>query len=377
MTLTDQQLQETVDAVALHGGQHQAAAALGLSQSTINYRLSLAARRNIGATGVLGGPLPLGQRLRGVSTLYGEDGQLRAQWVKTSQEPSLEDITAAIQSAFEEYEGWAVLPNRITSKTKQELLTVYPIADLHLGQYSWQEETGQDYDLEIASKLLTETMGQLVADSPPADTAIVLNLGDFFHSDSNENRTRRSGNVLDVDTRYAKVLQTGVNLMIATVQLALQKHQRVLVRNLQGNHDPYAALALSIALGAYFAGSERVTVDTSPSPFFFYRHGAVLLGATHGDMAKPAAMVTIMAAKRAEDWGVTRHRYIYLGHVHQKNMGGGDIAGATWETFQTLAPRDAWGNSMGFVSPRSMQSITHHAEHGEATRLTVTIRGAE
>src|SRR5262249_31968355 len=152
----------------------------------------------------------------------------------------------------------------------------------------------------------------------PSDTAIILNLGDFFHSDSNENRTRRSGNPLDVDTRYAKVLHTGVALLCWVVDKALGRHNTVIVRNLQGNHDPYAALALTIAVDAYYRNEPRVKVDTSPAPYFFHRFGKVLIGATHGDMAKAEDMPGVMAGMVPEMWGLSQYRYVYCGHWHSK-----------------------------------------------------------
>ena len=49
---------------------------------------------------------PTGHTVKGVSTLYGADGSIAAQWVKTrSDEPSLEDITEAVRAAFDGYQG--------------------------------------------------------------------------------------------------------------------------------------------------------------------------------------------------------------------------------------------------------------------------------
>lgn len=223
------------------------------------------------------------------------------------------------------------------ASTDSKLLTVYPIADHHLGLYAWAEEAGENYDLAIGERLLKETMGALVAGAPSSQTAIILNLGDFFHSDDNTQLTPKSKHKLDVDGRHAKILRVGVKLLIHCIQLALQRHDKVIVRCLPGNHDPYASLALSTALSCFFDNSKRVTIDVDPSAFFWYPFGKVLIGATHGDKAKGHDMPGVMAADRPRDWGNSEYRYIYLGHVHHKSIGGGEKHGATWETFQTLS----------------------------------------
>lgn len=374
---TDERLTEVLNAYAEYDSQEDTAQALGITRSAVQRMLRRASERGlVGVQSLAGKGVPEGYYVKGTSTLYGKDGQVTAEWVKTQRELNLDDMVQALSDTFAEYKGLALLPPRSAGLLHHDLATVYPVADLHLGMYSWFEETGADYDMAIASDLLLKAMGELVSLSPSSEVGVVLNLGDFYHSDSNENRTRRSGNALDVDTRYAKVLQTGVQLLIATTQLALQKHKTVLVRNLQGNHDPYAALALGIALDAYFKGSDRVTVDINPSPFFFWKWGKVLIGATHGDMVKAQDMPGVMAAKMAKEWGETEHRYIYTGHLHsQQKALVKPGAGAQVEVFETLAPRDAWGNSMGFVSGRSMTAIVLHKETGERTRFTHNVEG--
>lgn len=280
-----------------------------------------------------------------------------------------------LEETFGQYKGKAELINAPNTTTQDDLLTVYVISDHHLGLYAWAEETGTDYDTAIASKVLREAMAELVSVAPASRHALILNLGDFFHSDNDENRTRRSGNALDVDTRYARVLKVGVELKIATIEYALQRHMYVETRDLQGNHDPYAALALQVATQQFFRSNPRVVVHVDPAPFYWKEFGKVLIGSTHGDMAKPIDMPGIMAAKQAEAWGRTQHRYIYIGHTHQKQVGGGEKAGAQWEVFRCLAAKDAWANAKGYVSGRSMVSITHHKEKGEWMRQTVNYEG--
>lgn len=371
MRLDDETLSRTLEAFEASGRNQTATAeALGVARSTLQARLREADTRNMGKP----------SHISRTTTLYrgGEGDDFALQWVREDHQREKLDalIIPTIKSVFEEYKGLAVLPPRGAGIPRGDLLTVYPLADLHLGMYSWAEETGTDYDLYKAEEIVLAAVEELVGASPYSDTAVLLDLGDFFHADNTLNQTQRSKNILDVDTRWAKVLKTGVQIKIKTAQLALQKHKRIIFRQLPGNHDPHTALALAIALDAYFTGSDRVTVDTDPGPFWHFTWGNTMLAATHGDMAKLQDLPGIMAAKWPEEWGRTQFRYAWGGHWHTKKKQLVSAAhGAQVEVFETLAPRDAWGNAMGFTAGRSMVAITFDKDRGERMRNTVAVAG--
>jgi hypothetical protein len=315
--------------------------------------------------------VPEGHSVKGVSTFVDAEGRTIAQWVKTGKERS-DYVIDALKTTFEQYKGHAK-PVPAPKHVNRDLLTVYPIGDYHLGMYSWAAETGEDWDLGIAERTLRATMSDLVSSASDSETGLILSLGDFFHMDDASNRTPASGHALDVDTRRAKVLQVGVKLLIDCVELALSKHKKVIVRCLAGNHDPATTPALNIALWAFFHGNKRVEVDCSPSKFFYYQFGKVMIGATHGDRCRIGDFPGVMAANQPEKWGATRFRYGYLGHVHHKDVRGKEINGVICESFQILAPADEWHHSMGYGAGRSMQAITHHRETGEKFRHIVSI----
>lgn len=369
--------EELENTVRVHNdlGRNTAATsnALGIARSTVAHRLDAAVRKGIDPY-IRGGVLPGGLELTGTSTYFPKQGNAPAQWVKTRMPGAPKfDPVPYLQDAFKEFEGLALNPP-LPEATRDDLRTFYILADLHMGMYAWAQETGNAYDVEIADKIFTAAMMDLVQRAPASETAVLLSLGDFFHSDNNENRTLQSGNALDSDTRYGRVLRAGVDLMVQGTHLALQKHDFVYIRTIPGNHDPYGTLALNIALQSFFHDHPRVRVDPNPGPFYFNQFGKVLVGAAHGDRVKPHQFINTMAATVPDLWGKSIHRYAYLGHIHRKSMGapnvqlGNEVGGAIWETFQTLAPRDAWGKSMGFTAGRSMQAITHHAETGEWDR---------
>jgi len=372
--LSNEELLETMAAIEGHGSVTAAAEALGLSRSTVQNRVRQASIR--GLNGTLSSEVHPGFDIARISTHVDKEGNLSGWLIQQPESPAREQLIEAIRDAFKDYEG-AATPVEPKAFDPSSILTVYPIPDHHLGLLAWAPEAGQNYDLSIGEALLMETMGSLVAQSNPSETALLLNLGDFFHADNNKAETERSHNRLDVDGRWAKVLQVGVSLMVRAISLALTKHNKVIVRCLPGNHDPHSGLFLSVALASFFSREPRVTVDMDPSPFFMMPWGKTMLAATHGDQVKPLDMPGVMASKWPKVWGETVHRYAYFGHVHHKSIGGGERNGVTWETFRTLAAKDAWHSANGFTSQRSMVAIEIDKEYGEVIRHTVTIKDIE
>lgn len=369
---SDDVLIEAVKARAKFGSENKAAAALGLFRTTLQSRLQVAAAR--GLDGSVPKPLPPGQVIKGVSTLYklSSDGSSEEmlQWVRTATDRSIENFTDAIRNAFDDYKGHAK-PIAAPKRTESDLLSVYPIADHHNGLLAWGRETGESYDLKIGAERLRSCMARLIAQSPPSKQAIILNLGDWTHQDDSKNMTPRSGNILDVDGRYFKVMTTGVQLMMDCIEYALQKHQHVLVRNLPGNHDPHASIALTVALAAFYSKNPRVTIDDDPSELFFHRFGATLIGANHGHRMRAADMAMTMAVRRREDWGQTKYHWFLFGHIHHETAK--EVGDVRCESFQTLAAKDAWQSGAGYNSGQSLTSITLHRDEGEIGRHRVNI----
>lgn len=232
--------------------------------------------------------------------------------------------------------------------------------------YAWADEAGDDFDLSAAERLTCAAISRLVDSAPPAETALIVELGDFFHADNSSNQTFSSHHALDVDTRWAKVMQVGLRAMVFCIKRTLEKHKTVIVRIVSGNHDPHSSFALALALDAYFSDNKRVTIDLSPAKFWYYRFGKVLIGTTHGDTCKPQDLPAVMATDKPEDWGQTKFRYWLHGHIHHEAKK--EYPGVIVESFRTLAARDAWHAGMGYRAGRDMRCIVHHAEHGEIER---------
>lgn len=359
-----------IDAVNAAGGQRAAAKALGRAQSGISETLKTLTRRaalqGYSPAHDMTKTVPDGFVVKGVSTFYDEDGKPRRQWVKSCIDSQRQDelLRQFALNLSKEVKGLAPIV-KAPKHADKDLMCVYPMGDPHFGMHAWWQDAGEDFDLKIAEKLTKGAVDRLVESAPAAHTALLLNLGDMFHADNQKNQTQ-SGHQLDVDGRWAKVQQVGLQAMIHCVLRLLEKHQKVIVRINRGNHDGHSSYALSLMLSCYFAKEKRVDVDLSPATAYYYQFGKVLIGSTHGDTYKANDMVSIMAADRPKEWGETVHRYWYVGHVHHQDCK--EYRGGVVEYFRTLAARDAWHAGQGYRAGRDMRLIVLHKEHGEIER---------
>ncbi|MEN9763516.1 MAG: hypothetical protein RI906_3342 [Pseudomonadota bacterium] len=251
----------------------------------------------------------------------------------------------------------------------EDLLTVYPIADAHIGMMSWGKETGEDYDTFIAASRLRNWIARAVDASPSSAHAVILDVGDLTHADDQTNQTPRSKHVLDVDTRHFRTLDMTITALSHSVDYALRKHAKVTVRILPGNHNPTSYLAVMFALAERYRNEPRVDVQKVPGEFWVHRFGQCLFAAHHGHGGKPERMVFFLADEYAKEWGQTRHRFLWTGHLHHHKSA--DIGGVTWEQLRAVTARDAHAVSNAYSARAQLQAITFHREHGEIQRVKV------
>lgn len=377
-----------------------AAKSLGLNRKTFTHRLSIAAERGLlSAQETLPGfairqitETPNGtyvqQRkehgaeweptdglvIKGKTSLVDAEGRVITQHIMERSDHKGADPLAIVDALKRAMDGYATAePIPAPEIPVDNLLTLTPLADWHIGLRAWSGDTGMNWDLSIAERVIGQGIDEVVARSPASAHAIVLGGGDLLHSDSNENKTARSGNVLDVDGRYDKCVEVAGRLLVRTVDAHLRRHGHVTVRILKGNHDEHSSVAIAYFLKGWYRNEPRVTIDTDASLFFWFRFGKVMLGATHGHAAKITDMPSIMAHRRAEDWGATVFRYIHGFHLHHSSKYATEGKGCISEVHQTPTPQDAWHFGSGFLSGRSIQSISYDRNLGEVGRVRVAM----
>ena len=154
-----------------------------------------------------------GQMVHGKSTLT-KDADGNTVWIKTSRKKAAEDLALTVTDSVADLKPWKAV--KAPAASLKDQVTCYVLTDYHIGAYSWHEETGADWDLNIAERVLQNAVQELVSGSPDSEQAIFCQLGDFLHWDGLQAVTPTAKNILDSDGRFEKL--TDIALFIRMVE---------------------------------------------------------------------------------------------------------------------------------------------------------------
>lgn len=236
------------------------------------------------------------------------------------------------------------------------------IFDLHLGKLAWDMETGEDYDVYIASQRFENAISDLIAKSSGYNIdKILFPIGnDLFNSDkSYPFPTTTKGTPQADDTRWQKMFKMGVSLINNAI-LRLSQVAPVEVVTVFSNHDHERVFYLGEVVSATFDGSKYVTVDNSPSVRKYKQHGEVLIGLAHGHNEKAQDLPFIMAQEAKQMWADTFYREWLLGHLHHR------------QKFITQESKEYRGVKVTYLTSPSASDAWHYEK-----AFTGAIKGAE
>lgn len=289
-------------------------------------------------------------------------------YFKVQQGSSTNDLLDRIREAVEGIQPIQAIPQAETHN--DDLATIYPLFDAHIGMRAHKHESGEEYTTDSAAQRLIDGVATCVASAPASKFAIIVVGGDFLHHNDNTNTTQ-SGHVLDVDTRIDRTIDVAIDALAAAIEIAAERHENVLVSIIKGNHDRDAYLAVRAAMAQRYRDNPRITVQKGAGDFFVMEFGLCLFAAHHGDKAKAERLVMHLASEWPEMWGRTRHRFYFTGHLHHIKMQ--DIGGVLVEQCRPITPRDAYAASHAYGSQAQMQAITYHRDRGEVSRIKVSL----
>lgn len=368
---------QAIEALSKHGTLCKAAKALGVHHSSLRDRLrkirTRAAIRGFAPDCDMTKTVPEPFIVKGVSTLYNEDGKPINQWVKSSVEH--DKLIAMVREAVSELAADVkpIKPIKRESRSiDSDLLTLYTLSDAHIGMLAWHEDGGNDWDVTIAERTITGAIESLVESSPKSAVGFFAQLGDGLHSDGMIPVTPAHGHVLDSDSRFPKIVRAATRIFRNAINEMLKKHEKVVVLMAQGNHDPASSVWLQELFSLLYENNPRVEVIRSSKPYYAITHGDVMLGFHHGHKATPERLPDVFMGEFRDMYGRTKQTYIHCGHRHSVKVI--ECNSAIVEQHRTIAARDAYASHGGYKSGRSMNAVTYHKTRLKQSEVVYNVR---
>lgn len=309
--------------------------------------------------------------------------QVKAWLVPRKDIVNAREIIAAQIEEMRRHSPVYKLTGRGSLPTGEHLLEI-AVADPHLGMYAWADETGEGYNLATAEGIVPAAVEQLAQRATAAYGVREILLyvgGDILHVDTTikgAGGSTSKGTPQDVSGRWPEIFQAARRSLVASID-ALQARAPVTVIVKAGNHDEQSAFALGEALDAWYRLSDRVTVLNSPEPYTYWRWGRVLLGFTHGHLAKMDRLPTIMATgSPAEDWVASEAgwREWHVGHTHAAKVVDRVLLDEDrrirMRVVPSLAAQDGWHTRMGYAHRRAAEAYVWHKTDGFVGMLNVS-----
>jgi hypothetical protein len=254
------------------------------------------------------------------------------------------------------------------SYTDPCLLVIDP-ADIHIGKLASSFETGEDYNNQIAVKRVKDGVAGIIEKSSSfnIDKIVFVAGNDILHIDT-PRRTTTAGTPQDTDGMWYNNFLIAKKLYIDILD-ELIKLADVHVMYNPSNHDYQNGFFLADAIKSWYRGCDNITFDTNISHRKYYQYGNSLIGTTHGDGAKQQDLPLLMAQESKEMWSKTKHRYVYMHHLHHKVSK--DYIGVTVEALRSPSGTDSWHHRNGYQhAPKAVEGFIHSKDHGQVARFT-------
>ena len=249
--------------------------------------------------------------------------------------------------------------------------------DLHFGKLTHKDESGEDYNIEIATRIAKGAIAELLEYSKFHKVEkILLPWGnDFFNSDSTGGSTTK-GTPQQNDELYRRTFKLGRQLAEDVIAMCLSVAP-VDVLMMPGNHDTNTVYFLGEVLHARYSASKHVTVDAEPMSRKYRHYDRVLLGFAHGEEKVDKLPVTMFIANK-DILGHTEYREWHLGHQHHKKqmeLMVNETLSCTLRYLSSLTATDQWHFDNQYTGAvREAQSFLWNRQRGLVAQYHSTVK---
>lgn len=251
------------------------------------------------------------------------------------------------------------LTNGYTNFKEDEDTLVICLFDVHFGRVSWVEETGEEYNLEIARRrVLDNILKYKDKYKSKKFNKIIFIIGqDYFNSASNgytsSNRYKQ-----DNGNTFRAIFKRGTQTLIEAITL-LSSMAPVHVMLVEGNHGREEEFMMAQVIEAYFKDSKKISVDSSPTSRKYIKIGNSTVGFAHGSEERER-LFTLMQNEVPGYWATTNYRIWLTGHLHSlkvESKGGVDV----W-SIPALTGNDSWSEKKGYHSRKCSMGFIFNNE---------------
>jgi hypothetical protein len=235
----------------------------------------------------------------------------------------------------------------VKKSENQDNLLLISLPDFHIGR--------ETLSMDIADKYIDTIFAILNKVNLSTIEKIVYVIGnDFFNTDSHYATTKGTPQ-FDFNT-WSETWRFGKNLLLHSIEVLKSLDLPLHIVNVPGNHDYQKCFFIGDVIEAYFKHDEQITIDNSDNLFKKYTHGNTLMMFEHGEM-KDSDYPLIMASEFPKEWGSSKFRISYVGHLHHQITK--EYRGNCFVKFlPSLAKSSAWETSKGYkTSPKAEASI--------------------
>lgn len=362
------------------GNKTYTARDLGVSRHVIR-RAVIRIERTGHAPWLSAAAVPEHMALQKTTVMYNAAGEVEREWKRLV--PNAQAMEDFVEGLCEKVKGRAKVPARKAKKgDSEDLLTEIAIADAHIGmRVDSKESNDTDYDCEIAEKQLIETSEYFIGRMGRPHRMIVSFSGDMQHMDNTRNVTEHSGNSLDVDSRFNRVVDYVVTVCREVVQMAASIAENVDIVVVPGNHSETSEVWLAKVLEAYYHECPNVNVLMQRTNHKNITFGSNLLVWAHGHGVPLKRWGEVIPNEFREIWGRVKHCHVKTGHFHHRRMkkssaivenqsGWEEHGGVLAEILPAACPPDAWHSFKGYRGAmQGMAGFEYHREHGLYSRF--------
>lgn len=265
-------------------------------------------------------------------TTPGDDTQFYNYQSKISVIPITGDEKT--QADFFESLSKEVTPVHVKQTNFGKNNVIIALSDMHFGETTME-------DLQVKLEEIQETLKKGYKE------VVIMNAGDFFHSDDMFSSRTIAGTVLET-VDMVRAVEDAKTFMHAVFTSAQENAEHVSYRYVAGNHSSFEYFFNEYLIVKY----PQVTVHQHNDLSTAFMIDNVLIALAHGHKIKKNNLSQVISYEYRELWGRASEVHCFTGHYHQ--LESQSLNGVIVHQLGTPKQADAYERQNGWIASRKL-----------------------